>query len=140
MRGEVERTLVEDAASAGELTPESIEDDLSLVFRKWKNAETEVENPPIPDASSRDSILRGRELFLGRTPQKLECTGCHGPQALGNGPSFIDQDIFNRVVFGGDPSAKPIGSSKKPTASPRKRGANRRRRSGQEGGREDAGA
>ncbi len=107
MRGEVERTLVEDAASAGELTPESIEDDLSLVFRKWKNAETEVENPPIPRTpSSRDSILRGRELFLGRTPQKLECTGCHGPQALGNGPSFIDQDIFNRVVFGGDPSAQ----------------------------------
>ena len=42
--------------------------------------------------------------------------------ALGNGPSFIDQDIFNKVVFGGDPSAKPIGSSKKPSASPRKRG------------------
>jgi mono/diheme cytochrome c family protein len=51
--------------------------------------------------------MRGRDLFLGRTPEKLECAGCHGPLALGNGPSFVSQDIFDEVVFGGNPSERP---------------------------------
>jgi mono/diheme cytochrome c family protein len=50
--------------------------------------------------------LRGRELFLGRTTEKLECAGCHGPLAMGNGPSFVSQDVFNDVVFGGNPSER----------------------------------
>jgi hypothetical protein len=41
-------------------------------------------------------------MFLGRTKDKLECAGCHGPRAEGNGPSFIDRRIFDLVVFGGD--------------------------------------
>src|SRR5205814_1632612 len=62
-------------------------------------------NPPVPRTPpTRESVLRGRELFLGKTTHKLECTGCHGAQALGNGPSLVGQDVFNAVVFGGDPS------------------------------------
>jgi mono/diheme cytochrome c family protein len=47
-------------------------------------------------------------LFLGRTTEKLECSGCHGPLALGNGPSFVNQDDFNWVVFGGNPSERSV--------------------------------
>ena len=47
-------------------------------------AQTQVLNPPTPRTpSTRESILRGRDLFLGRTTEKLECAGCHGPLALG---------------------------------------------------------
>ena len=56
--------------------------------------------------SSRESILRGRDLFLGKTKEKLECAGCHGSQGLGDGPSFVSQDVFNQVVFGGNPSER----------------------------------
>ncbi len=102
LRGETEEALILEAASSGELTPETIDDSAKSVFKKWKNADSQVVNPPVPRTpSTRESILRGRELFLGKTSHKLECTGCHGPQALGNGPSFISQDIFNAVVFGG---------------------------------------
>ncbi|MCZ2111375.1 MAG: hypothetical protein LC118_17700 [Dehalococcoidia bacterium] len=52
-------------------------------------------------------VLRGRDLFLSRntTGNKVDCTSCHGPQGVGNGPSFVSQDEFNEIVFGGDPSA-----------------------------------
>jgi mono/diheme cytochrome c family protein len=66
-----------------------------------------VVNPPVPRTpSSRASILRGRELFLSlnKTGNKVDCTSCHGPQAIGDGPSFVTQDVFNYVVFGGSPS------------------------------------
>ena len=49
-----------------------------------------------------------RDLFLGRTTEKLECAGCHGPLAEGNGPSFVKQDVYNEVVFGGNPSERPL--------------------------------
>jgi len=107
MRGEVERGLIDELVTSGELSEEAVEDVTSLVFRNWKNAENEVENPPIPRTPpTRESVLRGRDLFLGvnKTGNKVDCTSCHGPQALGNGPSFVSQDVFNDVVFGGNPS------------------------------------
>ncbi len=64
-------------------------------------------NPPIPKPpSTRESVLRGRELFLGRnaTGNKVDCTSCHGAQAVGNGPSFVAEEVFFQVVFGGEPS------------------------------------
>lgn len=107
LRGEVERGLIDAAASDGELSKDAVIDTFSVIFRNWKNAENEVENPPIPRTSpTRESVIRGRNLFLGvnQTGNKVECTTCHGPQGRGDGPSFVDQEIFNNVVFGGDPS------------------------------------
>jgi mono/diheme cytochrome c family protein len=67
-------------------------------------AESQVLNPPVKrTATSRESIANGRAMFLGRTKEKLECWGCHGPNAKGNGPSFIDQRIFERIVFNREP-------------------------------------
>lgn len=109
MRGETELVLIEEAVSSGELTSELVSDDAKQVFNKWKSAESQAVNPPIPcPPSTRESVLRGRELFLGlnKTGNKVDCTSCHGPQALGNGPSIVGQDVFNSVVFGGKISRK----------------------------------
>ncbi len=104
LRGETEEALIIEAASTGELTADATDETTSMVFRNWKNAENEVENPPIPKPESTpESVLRGRDLFLGvnKTGKKVECTGCHDAQGVGDGPSFIRQDVFNAVVFGG---------------------------------------
>jgi hypothetical protein len=52
--------------------------------------------------------MRGRELFAreNQSSVKLECIECHGPQGKGNGPRFVAQEVFNDVVFGGDPSTQ----------------------------------
>jgi hypothetical protein len=67
-------------------------------------------NPSTPRTpSTRDSILRGRDLFLGRVKEaKLVCTDCHGLQGKGDGQSFVPIDVFNRVVFGGNPSERGL--------------------------------
>jgi mono/diheme cytochrome c family protein len=107
-RGETEIILIDEASTTGELTSETAAELTKSVFRKWQQAEKQVLNPPIPKPpSTRESVLRGRELFLGlnKTGNKVDCTSCHGPQAVGNGPSFVRQQVFNEVVFGGDPSA-----------------------------------
>ena len=53
------------------------------------------------------AFFRGRELFLGKVKDaKLVCTDCHGVLARGDGKSFVPQEIFNHVVFGGNPSER----------------------------------
>jgi mono/diheme cytochrome c family protein len=112
MRGETEGALIDEGAISDEKDANALSDELVKeiaqgVFQKWKTAQTKVVNPPIPRTpSSRESILRGRDLFLARTSEKLECAGCHGQLANGDGPSFVSQDVFNEVVFGGNPSER----------------------------------
>ena len=112
MRGETEQGLIEEGTISDEndkdaLSEDVVKDLVAQVAGKWKSAQTSTVNPPIPRTpSSRESILRGRELFLGKTKEKLECAGCHGPRAMGDGPSFVEQKIFNDVVFNGNPSER----------------------------------
>jgi mono/diheme cytochrome c family protein len=107
MRGETELSLIEEASITDENDPNALGEDIvkdiaNGVFNKWKQAQAQVVNPPIARTPpTRDSILRGRDLFLGS-----DCKDCHGRLALGNGESFVDQDVFNNVVFGGDPSER----------------------------------
>lgn len=114
MRGETELALIEEASISDEKDPNALSDEIAReaangIFNKWKLALTQVLNPPTPRTpSTRESVLRGRDLFLGRTSEKLECAGCHGPLALGNGPSFVSQDVFNEVIFGGNPSERRL--------------------------------
>ena len=132
MRGETELGLIDEAAIADENGPRAAprrrgQRDRRSVFNKWKAAESQVLNPPVPRVPpTRESIIRGRELFLGQnqTGMKLECTACHGPQAKGNGPSFVDQEVFNDVVFGGDPSSR-TRASRNTTRRRRKPGSSR---------------
>ncbi len=108
MRGEVERALLEEAVGADDkdadtaISKDTVAEIVTGVFEKWKNAETQVVAPPVARvAPSKESIHRGRELFLGlnKTGNKVECAGCHGAKAKGNGASFIDEQVFQDVVF-----------------------------------------
>jgi len=111
-RGETELALIEEGFIADEKDPEAlaadvVKDLVDGVFKKWDLVRTTVVNPAIPRSpSTRESVLRGRELFLGKTKEKLECAGCHGAGGKGDGPSFVSQAVFNQVVFGGDPSER----------------------------------
>ena len=111
IRGQTELELIDAAAISDEndinaLSPDEIREAADAVFHKWKTAQSQVMNPTTPRTpSTRESILRGRDLFLGRVKEaKLVCTDCHGVLAKGDGQSFVPQDIFNEVVFGGNPS------------------------------------
>jgi len=117
MRGETELALIDIGAVAEEKDPkisdqayqtqvfsaETIKDAVDGVFNKWKPAQTQVVNPPVPRTpSSRESIVRGRDLFLVKT----DCKDCHGTLARGDGTSFVPQEVFDFVVFGGNPSER----------------------------------
>jgi mono/diheme cytochrome c family protein len=111
-RGESELSLIEEGFIAEDSDPDAISGEIVQelvegVFKKWNMAHSTVVNPPVPRTpTSQASVLRGRELFLGKTKEKLECAGCHGVLARGDGPSFVSQDVFNFVVFGGNPSER----------------------------------
>ncbi len=115
LRGESELSLIDEASTSDEKDPEALSEDvvkdiIQSVAKKWQAAESLVMNPPTPRVEpTHASVMRGRELFLGlnKTGNKVECAGCHGPQAVGNGPTFVAQEVFNHIVFGGNPSAMP---------------------------------
>ncbi|WP_250846766.1 c-type cytochrome [Aquisphaera insulae] len=112
IRGETELALIDEGAISDEtdinaLSSESAKEISDAVINRWKADQAKVVNPTIPRTeATRESILRGRELFLGKTMEKLECSGCHGLKARGDGKSFVPQVVFNQVVFGGNPSER----------------------------------
>jgi mono/diheme cytochrome c family protein len=115
LRGETELSLLNEATIYEEsdadtlFDAEMVDGILSSIFENWKAADEQVLVPQIPRVKSTpESIARGRALFLGRTPEKLECAGCHGSRADGTGPSYIDPKTFNEYVFGGDPTEERI--------------------------------
>ncbi len=113
-RGETERRLIEEATVEDEPKDDTVESAINEekalevaqgVFESWNQTESEVLNPPIPRTpATRESVQNGKTLFLGLGNPKLECAGCHGPKAQGNGPSFVAYSMFREVVFGGDPA------------------------------------
>ena len=105
--------MIEEAFTSDEKDPNALSDDIvkdvvrTACSTNGSSLRPRWFNPPSPRTPpSRESIVRGRDLFLGRTAEKLECAGCHGPLAMGDGPSFVSQDLFNEVVFGGNPSER----------------------------------
>jgi mono/diheme cytochrome c family protein len=106
MRGQTESELIGAASQLEDNKPEELNEEIpnavKLVFSQWTRAQNEVVNPPIARTEpTRESILRGRDLFLAS-----DCKDCHGRLALGNGESFVKQEVFNDVVFGGNPSER----------------------------------
>lgn len=113
IRGQTELELIDvavisDPNDPNAMSMDDVRDAAQGVFNRWKVAQTQVMNPTTPRTPpSRESILRGRELFLGRVKEaKLVCTDCHGVLAKGDGQSFVPQDKFNEIVFGGNPSER----------------------------------
>ena len=118
IRGEIEIYLINEAANtedkdaAEALGPDVVGEIVQKVTSSWKEAETQVVNPTARRVeASQDSVKRGRDLYLGinTSGPKLECVGCHGIDAKGNGSAFIDRDIFDDVVFRGD--SYPFGKA-----------------------------
>ena len=108
IRGETERYLLDDAANAEDadaattFEPERLTEIVEKVTGSWTEAESQVVNPAARRvAATPASIRRGRDLYLGANTSgpKLECAGCHGTGGLGNGTAFIEQGIFDDVVF-----------------------------------------
>ncbi len=108
IRGETERYLIDEATNASDsdaetaLAPDLVQEVVSKVTSSWKEAESQVVNPSARRvASTRESIARGRDYFLGANTSgpKLECVGCHGASGKGDGGAFIEPEIFNDVVF-----------------------------------------
>ncbi|MGZ3414513.1 MAG: c-type cytochrome, partial [Isosphaeraceae bacterium] len=89
VRGETELELIELGAISDETDMSALSMDdarqaAESVFNKWKTAQTAIINPPVPaPPSTPKSIRHGRDLFLGRTKEKLDCVGCHGALAQG---------------------------------------------------------
>ena len=114
-RGETELALIEEATVSDENDPEALNDEVvngvaNAVFEKWTSVEAEVFNPPVPRTpATKESILRGRNLFLGyksKNMNSVDCIGCHGIKANGDGASLVSQDVFNDVYFSGNPSTR----------------------------------
>ena len=65
------------------------------VFMRLELRRVERDRPQGPARSRRPAraSLRGRQLFLGE--KGLQCAGCHGLDAKGNGESFVAYDLFN---------------------------------------------
>lgn len=97
-----DEALFDDPSAASDLAQEVV----AQIIGQWQPADAggqlEVVKPDVPRIpSDRASLLRGRNLFLGQTPEKLQCAGCHGNQGKGDGPSFVPVDVYNSVVFRG---------------------------------------
>jgi mono/diheme cytochrome c family protein len=112
LRGQTEQRLVEEATFDESLfdDPDAARDLVAEItgqlFAQWKpvdqGGDVSVIEPEVARVEpTQASVVRGRDLFLGQTPEKLQCAGCHGPRAEGNGPSFVPLEVFNAVVFRG---------------------------------------
>jgi mono/diheme cytochrome c family protein len=105
IRGETERNMAfAMIVSDEEIEPTKagiLDDYLQPVVDAWAEAEEQVVNPPTKvEASTPEelaaSIARGREIFLSKAAQ---CIQCHGPTALGDGKDggpLKDYDDWNK--------------------------------------------
>jgi mono/diheme cytochrome c family protein len=109
-RGEVEQKLIDEAVLRDVPDPDPlpagvVKNVAEVVFRQWKAAPKQVVAPPTaPPPPSRESILRGRDLFLSRnaTGNKADCVSCHGPLGRGDGPDFPGREVFDRIIIEGE--------------------------------------
>src|SRR5208282_1910235 len=101
-----------DENDVNSLTPDVASEAAEGVFNKWKTAQSLVVNPSTPRTPpTRDSILRGRDLFLGRVKDaKLVCTDCHGVLARGDGRASSFRTCSTGWSSGAIPASDSSGS------------------------------
>jgi mono/diheme cytochrome c family protein len=113
MRGETEigligeASLYDDADAETEVTAETTEGVASGIFGLWAEADAKAIDPKVPRKPvTRESILHGRQLFLG--DKGLQCAGCHGLDGKGNGDSFVSYDLFKQYVLDRNPDPENV--------------------------------
>lgn len=131
MRGEYEHELIKEAQNWDDADIQDMKDELEaielpvVIAERWVAAREPGNETPVPNprvAPTPESVERGRRLFLGlETSAKLECAGCHGARGLGDGPSWVDPETFNRYVFGGSIGPEPIAELEQVATSQQKR-------------------
>ncbi len=86
-RGEVELLLAAEHGGEEEITAGQAAEVLALVRERWADPRRErVQVPPVP-AATRESVLRGRELF--HDAQGANCASCHGEGGRAPGPAVF---------------------------------------------------
>ena len=119
MRGETELGLIDEAAIADENDPEAAPDGRGQ-RRRRRACSTSGRRPSRRSSTrrcraspaTRESVLRGRELFLGlyQDRNKLDCTACHGPQAMGNGRASSTRTCSTMSSSAGIPASRTPAS------------------------------
>lgn len=87
-RGEVERKLAAMVEADGDFDPSTLDDVVASVADAWKQAPSQVVNPPVemPPINAA-TLARGKEIFL--SPQ-IKCYDCHGAEGRGDGQGAKD--------------------------------------------------
>lgn len=107
VRGETERKLLILGSAPDDEEGETLEDRIGVdvaeeaktIVGEWAEAtKLKYQLPPRVPATA-ESLKRGQQLFLGQA----KCTDCHGYDARGNGQSFVDRPIYDKVVLEGKP-------------------------------------
>ncbi len=112
LRGQTELALIEEGALADSDDPDVLNDRVvrdvvANLFDRWRTAERETVEPPTPRTPpTPEGVRRGRDLYMGKTKDYLECAGCHGPRGKGDGADYVDRKLFNEIVLRDDPETR----------------------------------
>jgi mono/diheme cytochrome c family protein len=99
-RGELERALLDDAESAGEIDPEAVPEYVQNIVERWQEAERQQVMPlsAMPPFTP-ESIAAGKQAFLS-----MDCTKCHGKDGRGGtlGNVEVGTDVWGHKTAAAD--------------------------------------
>ena len=112
IRGETELALIDEGAISdendterpldghGQEVSESVSTSGRRPSRRWS-----IRRSPGPRRAARASFAAANFSRQDEGEARV-CRVPRARRAVGDGPSFVTQDVFNRVVFGGNPSER----------------------------------
>lgn len=85
-RGELQNELVMMAQDEEEIAPEYVDESVTGIVDRWKEAQTQLVMPqtPMPQFSA-ETVAKGQELFL-----KQACNKCHGTNGRGGSMGGVE--------------------------------------------------
>jgi len=99
-RGELERALLDDAESAGEIDTEAVPEYVQNIVDRWREAETQQVMPlsAMPPFTP-ESVAAGKQAFLS-----MDCTKCHGKDGRGGtlGNVEVGTDVWGHKTAAAD--------------------------------------
>jgi len=89
-RGELERSLLIEAESEGEIDPEYVPDIVAEVLARWSEAQDNYITPLTQEPLfTEESIALGKRAFFSR-----DCVKCHGPDGSGKTRDNVGVDTW----------------------------------------------